>query len=275
MHAELVYYQSATPDSEACRMNRQPVKIQFVKQNYLATLACWALLTFPLHTFRQQTEHYTRGDDSDWWSSVAVFSEIDLSAPRTNTQHRELAASTMNIAGIKLGFGEIVEAQAKFGHAAVVFRGDAATGRAQACYLTADSGTYLVFEEEGEGFGTSFYVFQGGRNWNGSELCKTTSLNRQEIKTADGLRLGLNENEVEAILGKPSTVSLEELTYVFEARKATTAGELEKLRRQHPDLSDQDFRDSFGSYYVESLVVAKFDQSKLTYFAVTESESFP
>jgi hypothetical protein len=246
-----------------------------VKRNYLATLACWTLLAFPSHTFRQQTEHYTRGDDSDWWSSVAVFNDIDLAAPRTHTQHRELAASTMSIAGIKLGLGVIAEAQAKFGHAALVSRGDAATGRAQACYLTADSGTYLIFEEEGEGFGTSFYLFQGGPGWNGSELCRTTSLNRQEIKTADGLRLGLDENEVEAILGKPSTASQEKLMYVFEAKKATAGGELEKLRRQHPDLSDKDFRDSFGSYYVHSLVVAKFDKSKLTYLAVTESHSFP
>lgn len=256
-------------------MNRLAVKIPFVKQNYLAALAYWALLTFPLHAFRQQTEHYTRGDDSDWWSSVAAFNDIDLSAPRTHTQYRELAASTLSIAGIKLGFGEIAEAQAKFGKATVVSRGDAATGRAQACYLTADLSTHLVFEEEGEGFGTSFYLFQGGPGWNGSELCRTTSLDRQEIKTADGLELGLDKNKVKAILGRPSTASLEELTYVFEAKKATPVGGLEKLRRQHPDLSDKDFRDSFSSYNVDSLVVAKFEKSKLTYLAVTESESFP
>jgi len=223
----------------------------------------------------KQKPSSVRGDDSDWWSTVAEFTGADLSAHQTNTQNRELLDSVLEIATIKLGFGEIAQAQAKLGQATVVSRGDAATARAQVCYVASDSDTHLVFEEEGEGFGTSFYLFKDGPNWNGSELCSKLPLISQPIQTANGLRLGLTRNQVEAILGKPSTASPQRLTYVLEVKKMTPASDLEKLRRQHTDLSDEEFHESFDFYYLDFFVVAKFNASKLSYLAVTKSTTFP
>jgi len=76
---------------------------------------------------------HVRGDDSDWWSRVAEAGAIDFSAPQTNTQHRELALSTLDIASITVGLGEIARAANKFGEATLISRGDAASGRDQAC----------------------------------------------------------------------------------------------------------------------------------------------
>ncbi|MGB6075400.1 MAG: hypothetical protein WBG29_07175, partial [Candidatus Acidiferrales bacterium] len=63
--------------------------------------------------------------------------------------------------------------------------------------------------------------------------------------------------------------------YSFEVEKRTSASKLKRLRAQNPNLSDKDFHDSFDLYYIDSFVVAKFTASKLTYLAVTQSETYP
>jgi hypothetical protein len=240
---------------------------------YVGTACC--LFFCAVAALPKQNPSSVNGDDSDWWSTVEEYLRTDSSAHGTNLQHRELPASSQEIANVKLGFGVVREAQTKLGLATVVSRGDAAFSRTQVCYVASDSHTHLVFEEQGEGFGASFYLFQDGRNWNGSELCWRLSLNSQQLQTPSGLRLGLTRTDVEAVLGKPSTESPDRLTYDLEAKKRTPAAKLEQLRQQNSDLSDKDFDESFDFYYEDWYVIAKFNDSKLVYLTVTESESYP
>jgi hypothetical protein len=237
-------------------------------------LCCLAFLC-AVAALPRQNSSSVRGDDSDWWSTNAEFNNVNFSARAINVQHRELPASSLAVANIKLALGVVREAQAKLGSAKVVSRGDAASSRMQVCYVTSDSDAHLVFEEQGEGFGASLYLFKDGRNWNGSELCSRLSSNSQQIHTASGLRLGLTRTDVEGVLGKPSTGSPDRLTYVLEVKKRTPAAQLEKLRQQNSDLSDKDFHESFDFYYEDWLVVARFSASKLVYLAVTQSETYP
>lgn len=217
-----------------------------------------------------QTPSSVRGDDSDWLSNQTYM----VAPGNEKTQNRELAAATLQIATVKAGFGEIARAQAKLGRATIVSRGDAAGSRTQACYVASDSDTHLVFEEGGEGFNASFYVFSGGPNWHGSELCSRLPFTSQEIQTANGLRLGLTPTQVEALLGKPSTVSPDKLTYDVAVKKKTPKSELEELRRRYgAGMSEKDFLESYGTYDVSSFVVAKFKASRLVYLGVTRSES--
>ena len=139
----------------------------------------------------------------------------------------------------------------------------------------SDSDVHLVFEEEGEGFGAAFYVFRGGPNWNGSNLCAKSPLVPGRISTPNGLRLGLSQSQVEAILGRPSRRSPDSLTYILEAKKKTTVEQLKRLCAQNPALSDREFHEAFDFYYVNSFVDAKFTASKLVHLAVTKSESYP
>jgi hypothetical protein len=223
-----------------------------------------------------QTPSSVRSDDSDWWSTLAEFNNTDLFAPQTHTQHRELDASTLQVATIKVDLGEIARAQAKLGRATIVSRGDAASGRTQACYVASDSDTHLVFEEDGEGFGAAFYLFNEGPSWHGSELCSQLPLASQGIQTANGLRLGLTPTQVEAVLGKPSTVSPDKLTYDFAVKKKTPKSELEEMRRREgAAMSEKDFLESYGFYYAASSVIAKFKAAKLVYLGVITSESYP
>jgi hypothetical protein len=234
--------------------------------------ACCLAVFWAGPTLCRQTLSSVRSDNSDWWSN-----ETYLSAPQTEkTQHRELTIATLQIATIKAGFGEIARAQAKLGRATIVSRGDAAGSRTQTCYVTSDSDTHLVFEEGGEGFDASFYLFSGGPSWHGSELCSRLPFPSQRIQTASGLRLGLTPTQVEAVLGKPSKVSPDKLTYDLAVKKRTPKSELEKLRRQEgAGMSEKDFLESFEFYYVSFFVVAKFKAAKLVYLGVTTSETYP
>lgn len=236
---------------------------------------CLLVLLSALPARSNQKVSHVRGDDSDWWSNVTEVGAMDFSAPQTNTQHRELGSSTLEILTIKVGLGEIDRAATKLGKTPVVMRGDAASSRLQACYVSPDSDTHLIFQEDGEGFGAAFYLFEDGPNWNGSNLCARSPLVSQSIATASGLRLGMTRTQVEDVLGKPSNASSGQLRYVFEVRKRTSANELKRLRAQNPNLSDEDFHESFDYYYVSCFVVAKFHASKLNYLAVTRSESYP
>lgn len=241
------------------------------KAAYLATACLAVFCAGP--TLWGQTPSRVTNDNSDWWS---VFNNGYLSAQQTNTQHRELDAETLRIVSIKVDVGEISKAQAKLGRTTIVTRGDAALARTQACYVTDDSNTHLVFEENGEGFGASFYLFTGGPSWHGSELCSRILLPSQQIQTANGLHLGLTPAQVEAVLGKPSTATPDKLTYDLEVKKKTPASELEKIRRRESaGMSEKDFLDSYGSSYVSSSVIAKFKAAKLVYLGVTTSQSFP
>lgn len=202
---------------------------------------------------------------------------IDLSAREieTNTQHRQLAAATLEIASIRAGVGEIASAAKRFGDTTPVSRGDGAESRIQACYISSDSHAHLIFQEDGEGFGAAFYLFTDGPNWSGSDLCSKLPLTSGAIQTANGLRLGLSRDETQTILGTPSKASPNQLTYILGLKKKTSPDKLKQLRAENQSLSDSDFHEAFDFYYVNSFVIAKFSDSKLVYLAVTEYESYP
>jgi hypothetical protein len=242
---------------------------------------CLSLCPFSLFLFSAsfaQLAFDVRGDDSDWWSQVRAENSADLSANQTKTQHRALAPSNFEIEGIRLQPGVVRQAADKLGKLTIVARGDASESRIQACYVqtaTARKTTHLIFEEDGEGFGGSFYLFSDARPWNGSNLCAKSPLVSENVATAAGLHLGMTPAEVESILGKPSTSAAGELTYVLETRNKTAPEKLKKLRAQDQDMSDKDFHDSYDFFYVDVFVLARFSDSKLSYFGITKSETYP
>jgi hypothetical protein len=219
----------------------------------------------------------TRLDDSDWWSTLVIFNQLDLSAPSTNTQNGQPASPNFEIAGIALDKLQFERVADRMGEAPLVERGDAARHRIQLCYSAVDKSQdiYLIFERDGEGFGSSFYLFKGGSPWNGIDLCVGSQLVSPHSHTGSGLRLGQSEAQVRSILGKPSTDSPGRLVYVYEVKRKTSAQKLEELRRANPSLQDQEFHSSFDFYYADAYLEARFVDSTLTYLAVTRSETFP
>jgi hypothetical protein len=197
-------------------------------------------------------------DSSDWWSYVRQ-EEMPTREPhhRVKFQNRAPAVSNFQILGLTLGTDDSQQIRFKFGEAIDVERGDAASGRDQICYVAPSGNSHLIFEFGGEE--AVLYLFEGGPKWNGSELCAPSPLVSADVSMTSGLRLGLNPQQVKALLGNPN----------IGFKKKTTAKGLAQLRGDNPNLSDAEFHKNYDYLDVEVYIEARFTSGKLNYLAVS------
>ena len=176
------------------------------------------LLAHSLLALAVQTGTTERLDDnSDWW----YYYNAPESDATANTQAREVSSSNFEVLGIHLADGMFSQAAAKLGAATIIERGDASTGRQQACYVSAQDGTkvHLIFERGEVDF--TYYLFVDGPDWDGSDRCVRTNLISRSLATASGVHLGQTPSQVIAILGPPSRRGKDELIYSLNVRKKT------------------------------------------------------
>jgi hypothetical protein len=208
-------------------------------------------------------------DNSDWWSG----SRSSESGEDIRIQERELASSNFRIVGIHLNEDMFAQAAAKLGPTTIVQRGDASTGRAQACYVSDEGAKiHLIFEQDEVAF--TLYLFSDGRPWNGSDQCAHSHLISAGLSTASGLRLGQTPSEVIAILGEPSNQRKNELIYSVHVKKRASEEILKKLRQQNTQMSDEDFHKAYDFYDLGAAVHARFTDSKLTFLVVSRAETY-
>ena len=164
------------------------------------------------------------------------------------------------------------KAKERLGVAAAIQRGDAASGRIQACYVSppTEKQVHLIFEQGEVDF--LFYLFEGGRSWDGSDRCLVSRKISRNVVTGAGLHLGQTRGQVIAILGKPTIESKNTLTYSFSVSRKSSL-DLKQARRYHPGLNDKDLLKEFGFYDLNASVIARFEQGHLTYLAVSKSET--
>ena len=188
------------------------------------------------------------GDDSDWWSMTRGVDGADI-----EPQKRLPADSNFSILGVALGDSQFVQVGARLGTASQVIRGDASTGRTQACYVSSNSSpqVHLVFEQGEVDY--AFYLFSGGPDWQHSELCKKSSTISSRLKTGSGLALRQTRSQVEAILGKPTAVQANTLIYF--------------------DQVHIEPRDHSTPYDLTTYIEARFADGKLNYLGVMKSET--
>jgi hypothetical protein len=192
-------------------------------------------------------------DDSDWWS--ADRSSYDGTGPEP--QKRELPPANFRILGIVLGEKMFKEAAAKLGATDQIQRGDASTGRIQACYVSNAKGdkVHLIFEQGEVDY--TFHLFVDGPSWKGDDSCTPTKALTLQTKTGAGLHLGMTRNEVVAALGKPSKHTPEEIQYSMLVQKANKA--------QNP---------KGASYYdLGEGILAKFKNGRLVYISASRAET--
>ncbi len=209
-------------------------------------------------------------DDSDWWSHTRTLAFDKKSL----VQNREPSVSNFQILGLELGDDIFNKAAVKLGKASVVERGDAATGRSQVCYMSPEEQgrIHLVFEK-GE-VAESFYLFESGSGWKGSDLCVKSNLIANSLSVASGLRLGQTPAEIRAILGKPSVVTGNKLIYFFSVQKRSSAADFENLKPRYPELSEEELHRNYEFYTLCVYIEARFSDAKLTYLAVSKAEAY-
>lgn len=187
------------------------------------------------------------GDNSDWWSLTR-----DVGGPNIQPEKRVPTASNFSILGVALGDPQGIQLAAKLGKAAIVGRGDAATARAQVCYVSLGSSpsVHLILEQGEVDY--AFYLFSGGPDWQRSDLCAKSSLISPNLKTDGGLALGQTQSQVEAILGKPTTIWKNRLIYFG-------------IVHVRPKNSE--------SYDLTSYIEARFSNARLAYLGVMKTET--
>jgi hypothetical protein len=227
------------------------------------------VLSFPLAGLAVQTNDTVRLDNSDWWS----MNRSNDSGAGIKAEAREFTTSNFRILGISLGDTMFSRAGAKLGKATMVERGDASTGRRQACYVSPNSQNkvHLIFEQGEVDY--TFYLFASGPSWEGADRCVESNAISRQLATASGIRLGQTPDQVIALLGKPTKRRDDELVYFSSVTKKTSPEDLKEARQQNPEMNDKDFEESYGHYNLGASIVAKFKDSRLTYLAVSKVES--
>jgi hypothetical protein len=236
----------------------------------LARIAFVALVFFPPHRLVQENlPPSAYPDNSDWWSGLNSSDSDEV----VNIQERELPPTTFRVLGIGLSEEMFKRAAAKLGKTQILERGDASTGRSQACYVSSQGSpkTFLIFEQGEVNFG--FYLFSDSRSWNGMDRCTLSALISDDLSIASGLHLGQSPAQVIAILGKPSRRSKGELLYSLHAKKKNSPEELKRARRANPNMSDTEFHENYDFYDLGVGILARFTNSRLTYLSISKSET--
>jgi transglutaminase-like putative cysteine protease len=254
---------------------RQQKRARSPKTVHRGGLSLFVLLALPLSVApslrAQSTSRSYPGDNSDWWSVIRDGSRIEHLEP----QRGEPAASNFQILGITLKYRGLFQRIAeRMGSADSIDRGDGSAARQQACYVSAKRSpkTYLIFES-GE-VQIAFYLFSGGRPWNGDARCAKSELITPSLATGSGLHLGMSRGQVQGVLGKPTTSSEDRLVYWDRVRKKTSEADLVWAREQYPKLDDIEFHQNFDYYNLSVYIEASFANSKLSYLAVERSETY-
>jgi hypothetical protein len=156
-------------------------------------------------------------EQSDWWS---MNNEKELILIKVELQQKTFDTNNLKILDLPLDTLSFDQAAEKLGQAIIVNRGDASYSRSQVCYVssTGPQKIHLIFEG-GEGESSTFYLFRGGADWKGSNLCAKSNLVSADLTTGTGLRLGLSRTQVESILGKPDSASGNRIAYCRELPK--------------------------------------------------------
>ena len=206
-------------------------------------------------------------NNSDWWSLTRTDDEV---VP----QEGDLQDSNFQILGFKLNDETFGKAKAKLGKATVVERGDASAGRSQICYSSPGkkSKTYLIFEK-GE-VNDAFYLFNIGPDWKGSEQCSESNLVTDNLSTGSGLHLGQTSAQVRALLGRPSFASDDKIVYFFSVEKKMPTAEFETLKKQNPEMTQDELHRKYDSYTLGVYIQARFLSDKLVYLGTSKTKSY-
>lgn len=215
-----------------------------------------------------QTRETPPHDDSDWWSITGSQDKGKI----LKAQNREIASANFRILGVDLREDAVARLGKKLGKTPIVNRGDASTGRTQACYCSSSKPPTLLIAEEGE-VNSAFYLFSDPTPWNGRDLCSRSSQVSRNVQTASGLHLGQTLDQVIKILGEPSERSRSELTYFLSVRKKTAPDAAARCRLQYHDSSDEDLHEECDAYDLTLFIRAKFAHSELVYLGVSAAET--
>jgi len=207
-------------------------------KRFLASASLFLWLSSQVGAPPTQTLPTVRLDDNSDWRA-------DTQGPAENEEHkpenRELPTANYEILGIDLGEDMFGRAAAKIGKATTIQRGDASTGREQACYVSPDPRYRVDLIFEPQKWDVPFILFEGGPDWKCANRCVVSKAISRDLATTSDLRLGMTPAQVIAIVGKPTKRHEGDFIYSFLVTKKTSPNDLKEARDGNPAMSEKDF----------------------------------
>jgi hypothetical protein len=203
----------------------------------------------------------------------------DESGHKIRVQRGELAKVNFQIAGIDLAaYKEALDQAAdSLGKTATHASGDASTALEEACYQSSNlKDRTLLIVQRGE-VSPSFVLAADRSYWKWNTPCRRSAKVTRQVSTASGLRLGLSEEQVIAVLGLPTSriqnhkLHSDSISYDFEMRKRTNQTWLMRSRREHPEMSERELGQNYGHYDLWESINAKFVNDSLVTLVVNWS----
>ena len=96
----------------------------------------------------------------------------------------------------------------------------------------------------------------------------------RNFSLASGIQPGQTPSQLKTILGRPDAINGNTYTCSFEVQEKNSRPDLERLRKQCLRLSDGDFHRNYDYFDFSAYIEANFVDSKLTYLALWESETY-
>lgn len=138
----------------------------------------------------------------------------------------------LNLLGFALEKNTLADVQHKLGATKAGSCSEDAEASKTVCYISDDSNKIRVLFESGSSGGWSrldgFRVISGNLPVKCQLQCKVTTAFGKSIQTSGGLRFGLSRDEVIALLGPPSKVNGNRLTFEFWSKRPMTKSEVQK-----------------------------------------------
>jgi len=210
----------------------------------------------------------------------------DENGKKFRVQHREIAGTNFQVAGVDLAArAEVLEQAARtLGRVETKATGDAADFLEEACYrpMEENDRTRLIFQR-GE-VSPSFVLSSEPTGWKWKTPCKRSPKITRGLATASGLHLGQTQEQVIAILGLPTThhrntqIGRDDLAYELQSKRWMTSRELAPLLKdelkKHPKLDQSLWIRNYGFYSLWVSIDAKFINDKLSNLRILWSETY-
>ena len=275
----MLYQGSVRLDLQSDELRKTMPRSPLTKKNAALLLLCIVIATPNVRLNGQDKPQVAPPAKSDSYATDELGRKIRV-------QHREVAGTNFQIAGVDLAFKgdffpHVFRLLDKF---TTVASGDASTGLEEACYQSAEQSdsTHLIFGE-GE-VDRSFILSSDSSAWKWKTPCKRSPKISRHLATASGLHLGQTQKEVIAILGLPTRLSRNvqngrnELVYELEGKKKMSARDLAPYLKdelkQYPNLDQKTWIQNNGFYDLSVSVHAKFTNDTLVNLEVSWSETY-
>ena len=183
----------------------------------------------------------------------------------------QLTIEDTTILGLTIGSASLKDVGAKLGQAQLLLDDGSrsVTASRTICFVSPADGTVLTFGAGPLGGFvdvTEFSIWSREAKFPNVSACNPSKLVSRGLSTTSGIRLGLNVNQINNVIGKHATNHRAVMHYEMGCRRKMTPDEVERFKRaNNSDAPEYPYFDvtSFVNAYLTSASASRIDIAKV------------